>query len=280
MGGSLSSRSAYGDILNLGGAGTYTDRPTITYTPLMGAHFFQVMMTPIPPPNLFKLARRRLAHRHAPADWDAIDQWSLESQRRGAGHAADPDFVRLLAALQRLQASGVVDLRVEVSKETKQEGTVMVISPKPLPPEFEADKMLVRKLLGLRSDLQEFKIIYGALSGNDNVVAVQTRSAFQILNLLGSNVEVPPEHIADGRTYPQITESANMTRSMPRLIRIHAEKSRPADAFAAVKYRDYWYWIDDRDFRSKGVFTFLMIMMTLADKGSEVQPPVVTIQGN
>ena len=91
---------------------------------------------------------------------------------------------------------------------------------------------------------------------------------------------MPPEHIADGRTYLQITESADMTRSMPRLIIIHADKSHPADAFAAVKYSDYWYWIDERDFRSKGVFTFLMIMLTLADKGSEVQPPVVTIQGN
>jgi hypothetical protein len=185
-----------------------------------------------------------------------------------------------LAALQRLQASGAVELRVEVTKETKQEGTVMVISTKPLPPDVEADRTLIRKLLGLRPDLQEFKILYGALSGNDNEVAVQTRSAFQILNLLGSHVEVPPEHIADGRTYPPITESADMTLSMPRLIRIHADKSSPADAFAAVKYSDYWYWIDNRDFRSKGVFTFLMIMMTLAEKGENVQAPIVTIQGN
>jgi hypothetical protein len=64
------------------------------------------------------------------------------------------------------------------------------------------------------------------------------------------------------------------------LIRIHADKSQPADAYAAVKYRDYWYWIDDRDFRSKGVFTFLMIIMTLAETGEKVQAPIVTIQGN
>ena len=123
--------------------------------------------------------------------------------------------------------------------------------------------------MGLRPDLQEFKVIYGGLSGKDDVVAVQTRSGFQILNLLGANVEVPPEHIAERRTYPPIPEPGGMARSMPRLIRIHAEKSRPADAFAAVKYRDYWYWIDNRDFRSKGIFTFLMIIMTLAEKGRE-----------
>jgi len=45
----------------------------------------------------------------------------LSNRKGGArGHAADPGFVRLLAALQRLQASGVIDLRVEVSKESKQ----------------------------------------------------------------------------------------------------------------------------------------------------------------
>ena len=117
------------------------------------------------------------------------------------------------------------------------------------------------------------------VSGKDDVIAMKTRSGFQILNLLGSNVEVPPEHIAERRTYPPISEAGGI-QSLPPLIRIHAEKSQPADAFAAVKYRDYWYWIDDRDFRSKGVFTFLMIIMTLAEKEDKPQAPVVTIQGN
>lgn len=279
VGASLNGASAVGDILNLGSAATYTDRPTITYTPLTGAHFLQVMITPVPPPNLLRLSQE---------GWpiDMLLQLGAQSingisNRKGGarGHAADPDFVKLLAALQRLQGSGALGLRVEISKESKQEGTVMVISQKDLPPEIEADRALVRKLLGLRSDLQEFKIISGTVSGKDDTIAIQTRSGFQILNLLGSNVEVPPEHIAESRTYPQITETAE-TQSLPPLIRIHAEKSRPEDAFAAINYRDYWYWIDDRDYRSKGIFTFLMIIMTLADTGEKVQPPVVTIQGN
>ena len=114
----------------------------------------------------------------------------------------------------------------------------------------------------------------------DDVIAIQTRSGLQILAELGANVEVPPEHIAEQRTYPPIQETESRVQPLPPLIRIHADKSQPADAFAAVKYRDYWYWIDDRDFRSKGIFTFLMIIMTLAEKGENVQAPVVTIQGN
>ena len=155
----------------------------------------------------------------------------------------------------------------------------MTISQKNLPPKIQADRDLVRKLLGLRPDLEEFKVIYGGLSNKDDVVAIQTRSGLQILAQLGANVEAPAEHIAELRTYPSIPEQRG-AQSLPPLIRIHAEKSQPADAFAAVKYRDYWYWIDDRDFRSKGIFTFLMIIMTLAEKGENVQAPIVTIQGN
>lgn len=183
-------------------------------------------------------------------------------------------------AFQRLQASGALGLRVEVSKESKLEGMVMTISQKNLPPEVQANRDLIRKLLGVRSDLEEFKVVYGGLSNKDDVVAVQTRSGLQILAQLGADVEVPAVHIAELRTYPPIPEPGGSALPLPPLIRIHAGKSQPADAFAAVKYRDYWYWIDDRDFKSKGIFTFLMIIMTLAEKGEEVQAPVVTIQGN
>jgi len=277
--GTLNSASVVGDVLNLGSAATYIDRPTITYTPLTGAHFLQVLMTPIPPPALFRLVEQ---------GWpvDLLLQVGVQSingvsNRKGGsrGHAADPDFVALLAAFQRLQASGTLGLRVEVSKETKQEATVLVISRKDLPPEVEADRSLVRKLLGLRTDVQEFKVVYGAVPEKDDVVAVQTRSGFQILNLLGSTVEAPPEHIAEQRTYPPFPEPEG-AQPQPPLIKVHADNSLPADAFAAVKYRDYWYWIDDRDFRSKSIFSFLMIIMTLADTGEKVQQPVVTIQGN
>jgi hypothetical protein len=280
VGGSVSSRSAYGDVLSLGTAGRYTDRPTITYTPLTGAHFIHVLMTPIPPPALFTLVEQ---------GWpmDMLMQVGVQringisNSKAGArGHAADPDFARLLMAFQRLQASGALDLRVEVSKESKQEGMIMTISKKNLPSEIQADRDLVRKLLGARPDLQDFKVIYGGVSNKDDVVAIQTRSGLQILAELGANVEVPAQHIAELRTYTPIPELRGGAQSLLPLIRIHAEKLQPADAFAAVKYRDYWYWIDDRDFRSKGVFTFLMIIMTLAETGEKVQAPVVTIQGN
>ena len=280
VGGSFSSNSVYGDILSLGTTGRYTDRPTITYKPMMGAYFMHVLMTPIAPPALFMLIEQ---------GWpvDGLFQAGVQkingisNGRTGlTGHAPDTDFARLLAALKRLQVSRVIGLRVEMSKDSKQMGTVMTISKKNLSPAIQADRELVRKLLGLRSDLQDFKVIYGSMSDKDDVIAVQTRPGLQILIELGANVEVPVEHIAERLTYPPIKASGGITQSLPPLIRVHAEKSRPSDAFVAVKYCDYWYWIDNSDYRSKGAFTFLMIMMTLSEKDEKVQSPIVTIQGN
>jgi hypothetical protein len=268
------------NTLSLSAAGTYTDRPTVVYSPLTGAHFLKVLMTPIPPPALFPLIE---------SGWpaDLLLQIGAQtvngiSNKKGGprGRAADPAFSQLLAALQRIQASGAVSLRTEVSKETKREGILLTLGRKDAPAETLADQERVRKLLGLRPGLREFKIVYGTLAEADDVIAIQTRSAFQIMLELGSDIEVPAEHAAERRTYPSRPEPAAGPDVLLPLIRIQSGTSAPGDAFAAVKYRGYWYWIDDRDFRSKGIFTFLMVIMTLAEKDEKAPPPVITIPAN
>jgi len=268
------------NTLSLGTAGTYTDRPTVVYTPLTGAHFLRVLMTPIPPPALFLLIESGW-----PADLllqiGAQTVNGISNKKGGArGRAADPEFGQLLAAIQRVQASGAVGLRTEVSKETKQEATVLTLGRKDISPETLADMALVRRLLGLRPDLRELKVVYGAQAGGDDVIAIQTRSGFQIMVELGSEIQVPADHAAERRTYPSRPEPAAGPDVLLPLVRIQSGTSAPGEAYAAIKYRGYWYWIDDRDFRSKGIFTFLLVMMTLAEKDEKAPAPVVTIPAN
>ena len=44
-----------------------------------------------------------------------------------------------------------------------------------------------------------------------------------------------------------------------------------------IRYRDYWFWIDDRDLPSKGVFSSLMFLFTLTESGSGQVSPVLTV---
>jgi len=61
-------------------------------------------------------------------------------------------------------------------------------------------------------------------------------------------------------------------------IRIQSSKQRPADAFLSVPYRHHWFWIDDRDLRTKRNFALLMMFFSLADTGEKKGLPLITIQ--
>jgi hypothetical protein len=62
----------------------------------------------------------------------------------------------------------------------------------------------------------------------------------------------------------------------PRL-RIRSGPDRPPDAFVAVRYGRFWFWIDDRDLDSKRVFMFLRMFSALAETGVVPQAAIVTI---
>jgi hypothetical protein len=263
------------NFFSLGAAGNFTDRPTITYTPLTGSAFIRTLMTPIPPVRLFELIDSGYAA-------DLLFQVGAQevngvSNRRGGGRAQamQPEFAQLLAALRRIQESGAIGFRIETDKETGKRDRLVMFFPKgELPPEIQADRAAMRKILHLDADRQDFVIIYGADTDRTDVLAVQTRSAMQILGAMSSYISLPEEHVRDGRAFPA---PMNPAYAPPPPMTIASGPARPDGAFVAVPYRGLWYWIEDRDLRSKSVFTFLLILMTLADTGEKAPVPVLTI---
>jgi hypothetical protein len=262
------------NFFSLGAAGTYTDRPTVTYTPLTGSAFIRTLMTPIPPVRLIELIDAGY-----PGDLLFLivaQQVNGVSNRRPGmrGQPADRAFVELITALGRIQESESIGFRLEMDKDTgKRDRLVMFFTKVPLPPEVERERQTLRRILHLNPDVLNVQIVYGPDTDRDDVLAIQTRSAMQILSAVSSFISIPEEHVRDGIAFP----APPLAPGLPDYLAVQSGPSRPDSAFVAVRYRDLWFWIDDRDLRSKGIFTFLLILMTLADTGEKAPAPVLTI---
>jgi len=257
----------------LGGTGRYYDRPTITYTPLTGEKFARNLMTPVAPATVMSLVEGGY-----PVDMVfRILVHSVNGVRNQFGGSArmrraDPEFFTLIEKLRQNQNSGTVSLRV---KKTEGQNALIMVFRKQTSAETQANAGEVRRILGLKEDADELRVVYGSVASAPDEMALLTRSIIEVLSDISSTIEVPAEHVAEKRVLPTMQPEGEGARG--NLIRIQHAKEPPGDAFAAVPYRDGWFWIDDRDYPSKKLFSFLMFVMTLTETGGKDGAPVVTI---
>jgi hypothetical protein len=270
---------ALGTFVDVGASGRYLDRPTVTYAPLTGPDFVKTMMTPFPPGSIMFLVE---------AGWpvDVILQVGVQAingfrNHKGGpyGHPADPEFTEVLRLLQRIQLSGGIGFKLAREKEG-QEATVLLFHTRRLTPEVARDVAEVRRLLRLNPDTSEVRITYGADVMSDNEVALHTRSGYQVLVELAWLVSVPPEHVTDHRTIGATVPSPEGPAALRPIMSIHSGTEQADKSYTQVRYRDHWYWIDDRDMFSKRVFTFLTVLFTLSETGQKMQQPILTIRAN
>lgn len=266
------------DTQTLGVEGLYAERPTIAYTPLSGEKFTRSLLTPIPPAALLFLIQ---------SGWPvkplfelcvkSVNDLDNRSTAPAFARSPDPEFQELLELMKRIQESGAVGTRI-VTKD-KWDVAVLILR-SGADPEVNRDIRETRRLLGVEPNATEITVTYGTAAGTRNEVAILTRSIVEIIIEMASQIDVPEEYVAEGRTYATAPEIGPGPGQVPPFAHIYTGKERPADAFAAIRNRDHWYWIDDRDYRSKVHFAFLMVLFSLTETGTPPQTPVVTVPVN
>ena len=158
----------------LGATGQYIDRPTITYTPVMGDKFARNLMSPVPPAAILSLLQAGypvdLVFRILVHEINGIrNRYGGEAR----AHPADPEFNSLLEKIRKIQTAGAIGMRFK--KIGKDEAAVLLFPGKP-DPATDSLSPEVRKILGLDPQANEFPVVYGAIPKDDKEIAILTRS--------------------------------------------------------------------------------------------------------
>ncbi|MGB5305102.1 MAG: hypothetical protein WBO57_02565 [Gammaproteobacteria bacterium] len=278
LGGVTAEGDAIPNSLTLGTAGKYTDRPTITYAPITGSRFNKNFMTPVPPSAvLFLVQAGWPADVVLPIVLEAINGLRAQKSAGAGQRSGQGGYYRVIELFAQIQRSGAFGMRVVRAGE--EETTMLMIRRENVEPAIIAAADELADLLGMRRDVDEFSIVFSEVARDGTEIAMLTRSLLSIMVELAGQVGVPEQHVADGRTVPSLASANNSEGSSEggRLIDIRSSTDKPDHAFAAVSYRDYWFWIDDRDFKSKRTFAYLMLLFSLTESGGREGLPLVTI---
>ncbi len=272
LGGSVHAGASFStspeNILEFGGAGNWSNTPTVTYQPVMGDRFTRSLLQPIPPSAVFQLMQggwtADLVMRTAVTSVNGVRNDSFTV-------GAEPGFNQLVDALSRLQRAGGLGNRVETRKDGS--AVILVLGPERQGVERQDDVRVVRDLLHLDPVVSEIEVAYGVAPRNGREVAMVTRSMLEIMLMMGLGIDLPPPTRSKALPFQgQAGEPA-----VTPLVRVRSGTAVPADAFVSVQYRGQRYWIEDEDVATKRTFTFLLILFSLAETGQSSVAPVVTV---
>ena len=278
---SLSIPESAGNVYGLGGAVSFDEKPTITYMPLQGDKFVKQVMSPIDTETMLLLC-------HSGWSIDRTFRICLQSINgvRNMPSASGPapeaageyaDFLKVCKLLRALQVRG--DL---VMGRCKLPGSNdLCVEVRIVGDAMESDEVKqLQGLLHLADEANSFPITTEIYGGQSDRLAVVPRSLIACFFYVSQSVEAPVKDEDAGRV--TITRGDNGRRFdwqelLGGLIRIQSAAHRPENAYAAVKYRSSWFYIDDSDLTAKSTFALLMQLFALQAGEIKSTGPILTL---
>jgi len=260
-----------GNTQGLGASGSYTDRPTITYMPKTGDDYLRAILEPVEPKNLLALIQAgyssELLFTWAVEAINGIHNWSATARNN---KNADPEFFEFVTLMQELQYLGAVGFELKSDPETGQ-SIVFVLNKEGLAEATKQKSYRVGEIIGLEQGRDHYRVVYAPFKVDSDTLAIQTRSVIQMMSAMAGFVDVPVEKASFA------APGYDVSRASTRPFHVHSGPDRPKQSFAAVKYEDYWYWIENSDMPSKRVFTLMLFITTLTNQAKSGNQPVLTI---
>jgi hypothetical protein len=264
-----------GNLIPFRGGLIYEENPTITYAPVKGEQYVRNLLSPIPPTFLLLAIRTGLYTSPALMLYvNRINELLNPDFLETPEEKPDPRFQRFVELSLELNRADVVhwvrDPRQEIDFDilitnfapayTEKVREFLSLIGKPMPADESQDIILP---------------VYFTVKAQDlKGVAITTRSTGDMIQILRAAVQVLEEHSSAGLAieYPPMGPIGEK-------LHIYSSKDRPTQAILSVKHRGYWFYIDDRDLRTKYFYSAVRTLwgLSIAASDDPTSAPVLTL---
>ena len=266
----------------------FSERPTITYLPVEGQEFSAHLLSDIPADTIFAAAQ---------AGWP-IDVFMRVGIQR-IGTVENMSF-------GELPASGYVDMKTQFAEDFKKlkrfervielifiladrevievqqveengESWSYLIITGTVPGELRPLLGELRQLIGI-TNRNRFRITDRVTNLKSDELSIQTRSVMAMMEFMARGVEVPLEHLKEGWVidYGLQNDEGEVAKGLIPF-RMRSSKSQPHNVFAAVRFNDYWYYIDHADITSKRALGLIIVLFRLQAPTPAGAAPILSL---
>lgn len=267
-----------GNLVPFTGGVIYEENPTISYVPVAGERYLRQLTAPISMTLLTQMTRSLTDPQPALLALVAEVNGVYNPDFDFDGEADTESFVRFSEIVAKLRQAH----RLQWVKTVGRPGTFSLVID-------QSDKdiaQLVKELLTILGLPKErytspqivIPVSLALNSADKGAIGFTTRSVFDMVEILSARIEVPDIDVKNGVVAP-----APPPGLVGKMLRVHHSESQPEHAYIAVEYRDGWFYIDERDLRTKEYFKLLgsLWSLTMAQGVQQnTSAPILTVPVN
>lgn len=255
----------------------YEENPTISYSPVGGEQHMRQLLSPMSLASLAQLTGNLIDP--TPIYYALVSSINGIYNPDFLSDASTPDarFVRLITIMTKLTRVH----RLHWIQQPHQDDHFSIVIDHYSPDYTDAvDELLTLLQIPAPANRSSRIVLPVSLTqdGQDTgKIGITTRSVFNLLNILSGAVELPKKDQADGvaTVYPP-------PGLVGKQLRVRHSRNEPEHASVAVKYRDGWFYIDEKDQATKRFFRLMttLLSVNIADSTGKSSAPVLTVPVN
>ena len=110
----------------------------------------------------------------------------------------------------------------------------------------------------------------------EDEITIQSRSLLSIMSFISRGIDIPEEDELKNRVVV-LPESMKKSIGSYLPFKVYSRKETPVDPYVAVKYRDYWFYIDHSDITTKRTFATVLTLFQLQAPSTAGGAPILTL---